>query len=144
MAELQIVKPFEAVVEEPLHCPAPGEPGAVCEVHHAEHLDINNIMKKYGGGLVPQYPGGTFEELPRSLDYHEAVNLVMNAGETFAELPSDIRDRFGNDPQAFLSFMENPENLAEQRELGLVPGEKAPGAPVEAVPVPAEPTPAAE
>jgi len=47
----------------------------------------------------------------------------------FEELPSTIRAQFENNPEKFLEFVQNPDNLDKMRELGLA---KAPQSPPEA------------
>jgi len=89
-----------------------------------DECDVNNIVKKYtqSGVLThvrmsqPQY--GDFTQVA---DYQTALNAVMQAQETFSQLPPKIRARFGNDPGQFLEFMEDPKNDAESRHLGLRP-----------------------
>lgn len=91
--------------------------------HMAEDCDINNILRRYSqtGVLSHFREGGTYEDLPGAIDFHEAMNLVVQAQEMFDELPSDIRKRFGNDPAQLLQFCEDRDNLDEAIELGLVP-----------------------
>lgn len=87
-----------------------------------EESDINNIMAKYikTGVLThmaenaPQYV-----DLPESIDYQEALNMTIAAGEAFDSLPGSIRERFDNNAVAFLQFMEDENTLEEQVELGL-------------------------
>ena len=102
-------------------------PSLTKQVYAAE-CDINNIMRKYERtGLlqhVNQYEGqyGDFTETPAS--YHEAMNIVVAADEMFQTVPSQIRARFGNDPGAFLAFVDDPANEQEMRNLGLLPPAK--------------------
>lgn len=88
----------------------------------AKECDINHIMAKYQktGAIThfakhsPQYgiaDGQTFQD---------AMNLVCEAQEMFNELPSSIRSRFGNDPAAFLDFVQDEGNADEMIKLGLV------------------------
>ena len=82
--------------------------------------DINNIIKRYRvTGLLPQHQAqplyGDFSELP---DYQTALNQVLRAEATFAALSSDLRERFGNDVQAFLDFAQDPENRPDLEKWG--------------------------
>lgn len=85
--------------------------------------DINNIMVKYvKTGVfdhVRQYQGQYYDANPT--DYHEAMNIVVNAQQMFDDLPAKARDYFRNDPANFLQFFEdNPEDGPELLyELGL-------------------------
>lgn len=87
-----------------------------------EECDINVIMSRYQqtGRLPdqlnpanPQYIDAT------GFDFDLAMNLVAEATSAFAELPSDIRSQFGNDPGAFLDFVADPENRSQLASMGL-------------------------
>lgn len=54
------------------------------------------------------------------VDFHQAMNTVARAGEMFDALPANIRKKFGHDPGEFLEYIQNPDNAAEARELGLL------------------------
>lgn len=85
--------------------------------------DINNIMKKYEKtGLIDHVQNitGQFADCSNVLDYHAAVNFVQDAYDNFMGLPSVVRARFKNDPAQFYDFVNNPANLDEMVELGLV------------------------
>lgn len=84
--------------------------------------DIRNIMKRYKKtgvlthvtSMSPQYYDASV--VP---DYQEALNLIIQAQESFDSLPSELRKRFGNDPAQFLAFTSDENNLDEMRKLGL-------------------------
>jgi len=106
------------------------EPSRTKQSHKAE-CDINNIIKAYSApGMIEQLhlaaAKGVYMDLPAEFDYQDALNIVASANEAFAQLPSRIRERFGNDPQKLLAFMQDGENLGEAIKLGLV---KAPPPP---------------
>lgn len=93
-----------------------------------DEADINVIVKNFGvtGSVnapivLPSY--GDFDGVD---DYRTALEAVKAAQESFLAVPAHIRDRFHNDPQAFLEFVENPKNLPELRSLGLANPEPAP------------------
>lgn len=83
--------------------------------------DINHIMAKYQktGAIThftkhsPQYGIAT------GMQFQDAMNLVCEAQEMFNDLPSSIRSRFGNDPAAFLDFVQDEGNADEMVKLGL-------------------------
>lgn len=84
--------------------------------------DINNIMAAYvKTGLLPHVNKyqGNYTDLPSSVDFHEALNQAIAAKEAFDTLPADIRTQFHNDPEEFLAFVEDPENIDEMIDLGL-------------------------
>lgn len=92
--------------------------------------DINEIMKKFqkSGAIThyashaPSYGDTTGPQLA------EAMNIVADAETMFEELPSAIRKKFANDPERFLEFVQDPNNLEEMRELGLANKAQAPNA----------------
>lgn len=78
--------------------------------HYQRHGIINHVAR--GSGVY-----GDFSTVE---DYQSSLNRVMNAQEMFGALPSKIRSRFANDPAELIGFLENPANLDEAVELGLV------------------------
>lgn len=97
----------------------------------AEEADINTIVRRFG--LTGELPSdvaiprsGDFTGIP---DFHTAMNLVRQTQEEFLRVPAEVRARFGNDPQAFMAFVEDDANREEARRLGLL----------KPVPVPADP-----
>lgn len=87
-----------------------------------DKCDINQIVDRYQetglfthvNNLPPQYGDAT------APDFHTAMNFVIQAQESFDAMPAKLRARFGNDPALFLEFMQDPANLDEAREMGLV------------------------
>lgn len=89
-----------------------------------EAADINKIMARFektgvlidpsGQERQPQY--GDFTGLT---DYHGMLSAVRQAERVFGLYPAKIRNRFDNDPQKFLDFMEDQKNDSEAVELGL-------------------------
>jgi len=97
-----------------------------------EESNINTIVRRFGltGELpndvkVPQ--SGDFTNIP---DFHTAMNLVRKTQEEFLRIPADVRARFGNDPQAFMNFLEDDSNREEARRLGLLKSVEAPPEPM--------------
>lgn len=91
-----------------------------------EETDINVIVRRFG--LTGQLPQGLvapqFGDFTSVVDFHSAMNAVRQAGETFMEMPAEVRARFHNDPQEFLLFCEDDANRDEARKLGLLIPEK--------------------
>lgn len=105
----------------------------------AEESDINTIVERFGlTGELPAEP----VSVPISVDYTEvvtdyrtALDMVIQADKAFMALPAKTRERFGNDPQQLMLFVQDKENLDEARKLGIaVPAPVAP-APPEPMPV---------
>lgn len=98
----------------------------------AEEVDINTIVRRFG--LTGELPQGvrmpTYGDFQGITDFHEAVNAIAQANESFDAMPGEVRARFHNDPGEFVAFCSDPENRAEARKLGLLAAEVVP-APVE-------------
>lgn len=92
------------------------------EQHHRQRCNVNTILKQYDKtGLIThvnrakaQY--GDFSEVN---EYQESLNIVVSAQNAFNALPSDVRERFGNNPGLFFEFATNPDNAEKMVELGL-------------------------
>lgn len=52
--------------------------------------------------------------------YMEALDLIQNGEKSFNNLPSEMRQKFGNNPAEFLAFIENQDNLPEMASMGLL------------------------
>lgn len=89
----------------------------------AEEADINTIVRRFG--LTGTLPAGlrppTYEDFEDVFDFQSAMNAVKEATDRFMLIPAAIRARFANDPQLFVEFASNPENIEELREMGLAP-----------------------
>lgn len=107
-----------------------------------DECDINNIIKSYSQTgqirhINAKAAQGTYEDLPEPMDLQEALNTVRDANTAFASLPSQVRDRFQNDPGQFLAFMQDPANQDEMIKLGLAKDTRPPAAPPADPPAPA-------
>lgn len=89
----------------------------------AEECDINTIVRRFG--LTGQLPSNirqpSYGDFTAAFDYRSALDAVIAADESFMTLPANVRQRFGNDPAAFVDFCSDPANRAEAERLGLVP-----------------------
>lgn len=88
----------------------------------AEEVDINTIVRRFGiSGQLPQNVRaptfGDFENIP---NYHDAMNAIRQADESFNAMPAEVRYRFNNDPGRFVEFVSDENNRAEAIRLGLV------------------------
>jgi phage internal scaffolding protein len=89
-----------------------------------DECDVNVIMARYmqtGELTHVSALAGEYGDYSNVTDYREGLDLIMAADELFSELPAKVRDRFKNDPAAFLDFANDPKNLEEMREMGLAP-----------------------
>lgn len=97
-----------------------GEPSRTKQSFKNE-CDINKIMAKFQrtGAISHLAAHGARYGDFTSQDFTEAMNTIAQVNTMFEELPSSLRDRFGNEPEAFLDFVQNPDNHDEMVELGL-------------------------
>lgn len=89
-----------------------------------DECNVVNIVKRFGHNQVPTHlmsGPGSFGNFSTATDFQEMQNQVLEAHERFAELPAHVRQRFKNDPAEIVAFFEDPENLDEAIELGLLP-----------------------
>lgn len=87
-----------------------------------KECDINVIMAKYQktGAITHFNKHQQNYGMADGQTFQDAMNLVCEAQEMFNDLPSSIRSRFGNDPAAFLEFVQNDENADEMARMGLI------------------------
>lgn len=108
-----------------------------------DECDINNIMKRYQAtGIIdhvrdasPQYLDAT------TFDFQSAQNIIAEANSIFAAMPSQLRDRFHNDPVELLEFVHNPKNAQEAVSLGFLDPARLPAGVLPAELPPAAPAP---
>ena len=88
-----------------------------------ESSDPNFIIDRHKRGqdismsLTAKPIYGDFSNIPAS--YHEALNIVTSANQSFMQLDARVRAKFNNDPGAFVEFASNPENCEELKKLGI-------------------------
>lgn len=92
-----------------------------------DEADINVLVARFGvtGTMpAPQEPPmyGDFSDV---FDFQQAMNEILYAEDQFMALPSELRERFNNDPGALIEFVNDEANRDEAVKLGLIPGEKA-------------------
>lgn len=84
--------------------------------------DINHIVKRFNRDGVLTHVNANpqvFTEIT-DIDYRNALDTLIAAQSTFDALPSNVRERFANDPAKLLNFIQNSENYEEALKLGLV------------------------
>ena len=107
--------------------------------NHKDETDINNIVRKYNKtGLIDHL--NQFEQKYADMtgyDYQDAMNTVAAANSMFEGLPSEIRNKFENDPAKFINFVDDESNHDELVKMGLAnplpPVDEGVETPVEAV-----------
>lgn len=129
-----VTSPTEAVIHfrTPYNCADPvkesDKTGLKCDdptlaqQHFKDQCDINILFGKYlETGEMPQVMEGlSYGNFEGIFDFQTAMNAVRTAEGTFQQLPARIKNRFGNDPQKLLEFLNDPENREEAEFLQLV------------------------
>lgn len=108
--------------------------------HFAGESDVNSIVRraKKGVPLPLRISTPLYGDFTSGVDFQDSMNRIAVAKSNFEMLPSDLRLQFHNDPAELLDFINDPENLEEAIELGLL------SAPAPALEVPPAPEPASE
>lgn len=106
-----------------------------------EEANINTIVRRFGiTGQLPQDlqmpQSGDFTNVP---DFHTAMNLIRTTQTEFLKVPPEVRARFGNDPAAFMAFIEDDRNRDEAARLGLLKPSDPPPSPMLVKVVPDKP-----
>ena len=89
---------------------------------HAAAADVRNIIKQYDRtGLIANVNKGIaqYGDYSEINEYAQALNMVREANESFAEIPSHIREQFGNNAGLFFEFATDPKNSEKMMEMGL-------------------------
>lgn len=89
-----------------------------------QETDINRIMAKYQKTGVLTHVNqnaGLYGDFSDVQDYKSGLERIMAADDLFLSLPATIRDRFKNDPAAFIDFALDPNNNDEMQKMGLAP-----------------------
>lgn len=106
-----------------------------------DEVDINSLVSLFLRTGIPQAPvPSQFVEFAERFDFQSAMNGLVQAKNQFAAMPSNIRDRFQNDPSRLMAFLADSDNRLEAEKLGLI---LTPPAPVPA-PIPVENPPVAQ
>jgi len=109
-----------------------------------DECDINTILDRFGvTGTVPTNVRQPLtEDFIDAMDYQSALNALIEAEQSFMEMPAKVRAEFDNDPGKFIEFFGREENRERAIQLGLI--QKPAETPVQgAVPPPVPPTPGA-
>lgn len=90
--------------------------------------DINNILAKFSvqaralgvepSQLMPQ-DQGTYGDFSNLDDFQTAQNKIAFLNDQFSNLPSDVRRKFGDDLNTFMSALSDPTRIDELGDLGV-------------------------
>lgn len=99
----------------------------------ADETDINGIVRRFRvTGILPQgVRRPTYGDFDGVSDFRTAMDAMLAAQKSFNSMPSEVRDRFQNDPQRFVEFCSDENNIEEMRKFGLAVPAPPKAAPVE-------------
>lgn len=115
--------------DKPVRQQVTTEGPSLTQQHFAHDADANNIMARHLRNVQPGRPPAPIGNptdrriaygVQVSMDYHAALNKVVQARTLFESLPARVRGRFGNDVGAMLAFADDPANREEALKLRLV------------------------
>lgn len=113
---------------------------------HKDECDIHKILNQFKKtGIIQHITSNQsmYVDLPNSQDYQQSLNIILEAQDAFASLPSSVRDAYGNNPENFLRAIGDPDQRETLENLGVF--NKKPASSPAPAPAPAPaPSPDAE
>lgn len=93
---------------------------------YKDEVDINNIVQRamVTGELPRANRTPVYADVSEVPDYQTALGIVQKARDLFSSLPSKTRAMFNNDPVGMMEWLQDPKNLGQAVDLGLI--EQAP------------------
>lgn len=99
-----------------------------------DECDVNQFIKKHKSINPTQFTqwfnsppqSGVYADLTSLPSYEEALQTIILAQNSFEALPSELRQRFDNDPQKLINFLDDPKNEEESIKLKLRIKQEAP------------------
>lgn len=85
--------------------------------------DVNQILKKFEKtGMISHLNNnaGNYGDFSTIQNFQSNLNMILNAQSSFDALPSEVRKRFGNNPNNLIEFVQDNSNYEEALKLGLV------------------------
>ena len=99
-------------------------------------VKIGTILERIRKGEQPPpaaHPS-YYGDFSNAGDYQSIMERVAIAQQRFDALPAKVRDRFHEDPAELIEFANDPANLQEAIDLGLLERPQQPQTPPEAPP----------
>lgn len=98
-----------------------------------DSTDINRILKDFKvTGIIPQgIRVPSFGDFDGVSDFRSAMDQIIEAERAFMAMPAELRNKLNNDPQLFLEWCSDSDNLDEMRKYGLAVPEAPKAEPLE-------------
>lgn len=87
-----------------------------------KETDVNYIYNKYlktGEINFIKANVGAYADLTAITDYAEMLMTIQHANETFMSLPAELRTKFDNNAENFITYLQDPKNDDEAIKYGL-------------------------
>lgn len=87
-----------------------------------EECDVNNILAKYKKTGMLNHVNkhqGNFGDFASVDDYQTSLHKLMIAQQSFNQLPSELRNKFDNDPGKLIEFISDEKNTEDCYKYGL-------------------------
>lgn len=103
----------------------PGGGEVLTQQHMADQADLNKVMERAKRGVPMEVPGYMNGRQPMFMNltgdtYHDMLIKVQQAEQEFMSLPARIRRKFSNNPEMLVRFANDPKNIPELVNLGLM------------------------
>lgn len=88
-----------------------------------DECDVNKIIARFEKtGMIEAINKKQpfYGDVSALVDYHEALNVVAEAQSLFNAMSAEVRERFSNDPEKMIAFLNDKSNDKEAIEMGLV------------------------
>lgn len=95
-----------------------------------DEVDINNVLKKYAAqakllGLpisevLPPLSSDQFSDVSNYDDFISSMNKIATMKQTFENLPSDVRRKYGDRVEDFVKGLSNPDDFNYLAEKGVL------------------------
>lgn len=88
-----------------------------------DECDVNKIIARFEKtGMIEAINKNQpfYGDVSALVDYHEALNVVAEAQSLFNAMSAEVRERFSNDPEKMIAFLNDKKNDKEAIEMGLI------------------------
>lgn len=105
------------------------------EQSHAKLNDLHHLMKLDRDRLAEHTNiyEGKYMDMINVPDFHQAQLILAETASMWESIPATLRQKFNNEPERFVEFMQNEDNRESMLEMGL--------SDTHLPPLPEEPTP---
>lgn len=95
---------------------------SITDQSYKKECDVNHIINKFmKTGQITHLArqSGIYADVSNITDLQDSLSKIQLAQEALGSLPAKLRDRFQNDPQKMIDFINDPKNTEECIQYGL-------------------------